>query len=171
MPVAREFCTDVLDRGSSQRLAMVLIIAVGSACAPPAPPAAEPATASTPADSQHAGITTPHGDHAPHHGGIVLMKDELHYEVVLDRAGRHAVWFTNAVRQDLPASVASKVEMVVTRPNASPEALILQIDDQGESWTAAGQPIAGEGVTVRLTFTSRGEPFEIEIPFVSPPPL
>jgi hypothetical protein len=96
------------------------------------------------------------------------MKDELHYEVVLDRAGRHAVWFTDAVRQDLPASVASKVEMIVMRPNASPEALTLQIDDQGESWTAAGQPIAGEGVMVKLTFTSRGEPFEIEIPFTPP---
>ena len=99
------------------------------------------------------------------------MKDELHYEVVLDRTGRHAVWFTDAVRQDLPASVASRVEMIVMRPNASPEALTLQIDDQGESWIAAGQPVAGEGVMVKLTFTARGEPFEIEIPFASPPPL
>ena len=98
------------------------------------------------------------------------MKDELHYEVVLDRSGRHAVWFTDAVRQDLPASVASKVEMTVRRPNAPPEGLTFNIDDNGECWIAAGQPIAGEGVMITLTFVSRGEPFEIEIPFTPPAP-
>ena len=72
-----------------------------------------------PADAQHAGITTPHGDHSPHHGGLVLMQGELHYEVVLDRNGKHAIWFSDAVREDLPASVASKVAMTVARPKAA----------------------------------------------------
>jgi hypothetical protein len=137
---------------------------MSAACS--APPAETPATTATPTDSQHAGITTPHGDHSPHHGGIVLMKGELHYEVVLDPKGRHSVWFSDAVREDLPASVASRVEMTVLRPNAAAETLTLAIDESGESWIAAGKPVSGDDVMVKLTFVARGEPLEIEIPFV-----
>ena len=93
------------------------------------------------------------------------MKGELHYEVVLDAKGRHAVWFSDAVREDLPASVASKVEMTVLRPNVKPEPLTLTIDESGESWVASGQPVAGSDVMVKLTLVARGEPLEIEIPF------
>jgi photosystem II stability/assembly factor-like uncharacterized protein len=127
-------------------------------------PEATPKPVTKPADAQHAGITTPHGDHSPHHGGVVLMNGEMHYEVVFDRAGKHQVWFSNAVREDLPASVASRVTMIVTRPAASPETLTLAIDESGESWVANGQPIVGKDVMVKLTLVTRGEPFEIEIP-------
>ena len=96
------------------------------------------------------------------------MQGELHYEVVLDPKGRHAVWFSDAVREDLPASVASKMAMTVMRPNATPEPLALSIDENGESWIASGQPVSGNDVTVKLSFVARGEPFEIEIPFVAP---
>jgi hypothetical protein len=142
---------------------MVLMLTALRCARPPEPPAATPAP--KPADSQHAGITTPHGDHSPHHGGLVLMKGEFHYEVVLDRNGRHAIWFSDAVREDLPASVASNVKMIVTRPAASPEFLTLEIDDSGESWIASGRPVTGDDVLVTVTFTARGEPIEIEIPF------
>jgi hypothetical protein len=131
--------------------------------AEPAAPA--PEVRQAPADSQHAGITEPHGDHSPHHGGIVLMNGDVHYEVVLDPAGRHAVWFTNAVREDLPASVAKGVGMRVARPSAAVEALSLAIDEAGESWIAAGQPVSGPDVVVSLGFEMRGEPHEIDLPF------
>ncbi len=97
------------------------------------------------------------------------MNGELHYEVVLDPNGKHAVWFSDAVREELPASVASKVVMTVTRPKAADEVLSLTIDESGESWIAAGQPVTGNDVMVQLTFVARGEPFEIEIPFVKTP--
>ena len=149
------------------RVHLVLGFMVLSACSQkPAEPVANRAT--KPADAQHAGITTPHGDHSPHHGGMVLMHGELHYEVVLDPQGKHAVWFSDAVREDLPASVASRVVMTVIRPGAPPEALTLAIDESGESWVASGQPMAGNNIMVKLTFTARGEPFEIELPFVRP---
>jgi len=148
------------------RYLVVAALLAGAACS--SPPAEAPAeTAKKPVDSQHAGITTPHGDHSPHHGGMVLMSGEMHYEVVLDRGGKHQVWFSNAVREDLPASMASKVVMIVTRPAASPEQIALDIDDSGESWVAKGQPVAGDGVMVTLTYVARGEPFEIEMPFVA----
>jgi hypothetical protein len=155
--------------GSARWFATMVLLSAATGCARPAEPPAATETAQ-PADSQHAGITTPHGDHSPHHGGMVLMQGELHYEVVLDPKGRHTVWFSDAVREDLPASIASQVEMTVMRPNAPGEALTLAIDDSGESWMASGRPVSGSDVMVKLAFVARGEPFEIEIPFVQQNP-
>lgn len=95
------------------------------------------------------------------------MQGELHYEVVLDRNGRHAIWFSDAVREDLPASVASTVAMTVMRPKARDEVLALAIDESGESWIASGQPVAEDDVLVKVTFVARGEAFEIEVPFAT----
>src|SRR5690606_15840573 len=119
-----------------------------------------------PADSQHAGITEPHGDHTPHHGGIVLMNGDVHYEVVLDPSGQHAVWFTNAIREDLPAAVARGVRMQIARPDAPAEALTLQIDEAGESWIAEGQPVSGADTVISLSFEMGGQPHQIDLPFV-----
>jgi len=135
-------------------------------CSAPAQPAAEPAP--QPKDAQHAGITTPHGDHSAHHGGLVLMNGEVHYEVVLDRTGKHRIWFSDAVRVELPASQAARVTMVIARAGAPDETLVLAIDDSGESWVAAGQPLAPGDVTVKVSYVLRGEPFEIEIPLSVP---
>ena len=150
---------------SARRFITAVLLVGCHACGRPAesPP---PAAIQKPTDQQHAGITTPHGDHSPRHGGMVLMKGELHYEVVLDPKGRHAVWFSDAVREELPASVASKVEMTVWRPNAPAETLTLAIDESGESWIGSGNAVSGGDVMVKLAFTARGEPTEIEIPFV-----
>ena len=120
-------------------------------------------TNAKPKDALHAGITTPHGDHSPHHGGLVMMNGEVHYEVVFDQAGKHRVWFSDAVREDLPASIAADVVMVVTPKMGAAETFALKIDDSGESWVADGHPLGG-GDMVKLTYKLRGEPFEIEIP-------
>lgn len=144
-----------------------IALAIGCDRAPERPAAAATAP-KPPADSQHQGLTMPHGDHTPHHGGMVLMRDDLHYEVVFDRAGRHRVWFTDAVRSDLPASVAGRVTMTITRPGAPPETLTLTIDDAGESWIANGQPVTGDGVTVKVTYTVDNTPYDIELPFFIP---
>jgi hypothetical protein len=127
-----------------------------------------PQTNTAPRDAQHQGITTPHGDHAPHHDGMVLMNGELHYEVVFDRDGRHRIWFTDAVREDLPASIARDVRMTIARPNQPLEALALDIDDAGESWVAAGKPVAGDNVMVKINYVVQGSPYEVEIPFLIP---
>lgn len=146
------------------RLGGLGAVVLSVACSTPAAPAATPAPKRN--DAQHAGITTPHGDHSAHHGGLVMMNGEVHYEVVLDRGGKHRIWFSDSVREDLPASVAAKVMMVVSRKDAAPEKIALGIDDSGESWVADGQPVTGDDVLVKVTYVTRGEPFEVELPFV-----
>lgn len=158
-------CRDLLSRATL----FAAIVSLATACErPPDRPEPTARVSAPPSDAQHQGLTTPHGDHTPHHGGMVLMRDDLHYEVVFDRAGRHRVWFTDAVRSDLPASVAGKVTLVVSRPNQPPETLALAIDDAGERWVANGQPVTGDDVTVKVTYTVDGTPYEIELPFFIP---
>ena len=134
----------------------------------PAAQAAPPAAASP--DPQHQGLTAPHGDHSPHKGGMVLMNGDLHYEVVFSRDGKHRVWFSDPVRAELPASVATGVTMVITREGEPPEVLNLAIDDTGESWLAAGRPVVGDGAYMKISYSMQGEPHEVELPFVIQPP-
>lgn len=120
-------------------------------------------------DAAHQNVRGPHGDHTPHRGGMVLMNGDVHYEVVFAKDGRHQVWFTDAVRSDLPASVATAVTMNIQRPGAAPEAVTLTIDEAGEAWVASGRPIEGDGVMVTLRYALQGEPLEIELPFIAAP--
>ena len=124
-------------------------------------------TPSGPADPQHQNVTGPHGDHSPHHGGLVLMNGDIHYEVVLGRDGRHRIWFSDAVRNDLPASIAQNVTLEIARPSAPVEVLKPSIDDSGESWVATSRPIEGDGVMVKIRYALQGEPLEIEVPFIA----
>jgi hypothetical protein len=158
---------DVVVRVSAIGVAAALAFTSCSRTPAAQPPVAQqspaPATPSTTA-------AVPHGDHNPHHGGIVMMKgDDLHYEVVLDPAGRaHRVYFTDAVREELPASVASDVVLTVRRPDAAEERIALQIDDAGESWVGSGRPVAVPAATmVRVAFAIQHEPYWIDLPFVA----
>jgi hypothetical protein len=134
----------------------------------PATPTPAAASAATPNDGEHAGLTMPHGDHSPQHGGMVMMNDDVHFEVVFDRAGKHHIWFTDAVRSELPATVASDVTLTVTRPDGPLEVLQLDVDPYGESWVADGQPIDGDDVMVKIAYAVSGTPFEVEVPFFIP---
>lgn len=154
---------------SGRCLAMVAVALMTAGCgqngSPDTPSSTPPASVG---DGQHEGITTPHGDHTPHHGGMVLMNGELHYEIVFDAEGRHRLWFTNAIREDLPASIARDVAIVVTRPGEAPENVPLQIDEAGESWVANGRPVNGDDVMVKISYSVQGAPHEVEIPFIPP---
>ena len=97
-----------------------------------------------------------------------MMKgDDLHYEVVLDPSGReHRVYFTDAVREELPASVASDVALTIKRPSESDEIVAMRIDDAGESWLGSGRSVTNPGATTaRLAFSIRREPYWIDLPF------
>lgn len=150
--------------GSRLHLVLGFTMLAAACSSPPPGPPVEPAGKAK--DSAHAGITAPHGDHTAHHGGMVLMNGETHYEVVFDKGGKHRVWFSDAVREELPASIASGVVMVIRRPMGVAETLPLAIDESGESWVAAGAPLDESGTMVTLRYSLRGQPFEIEVPFV-----
>ena len=77
--------------------------------------AAAPVEAPPPSVAQTVGSSMEHGDHNPHHGGVVYMYDDMHYEVVLDPAGHHRIYFSDATRADLPASAASRVTLTLER--------------------------------------------------------
>jgi hypothetical protein len=148
-------------------MAVVALVAASASCS--RTPSSEPAVTQAAAVSPPGpGGSVPHGDHNPHHGGVVMMKgDDLHYEVVLDQTGHdYRVYFSDAIREDLPASVASDVVLTIHRPDAADERIPLQIDDAGESWTGRGRVVAAPAAaSVRIAFTIRQQPYWIDLPF------
>jgi hypothetical protein len=154
-------------RFAAAAVVAALILASCNRTAPP-PPALNAVSPAAAASEGAGRSAVPHGDHTPHHGGVVMMKGEdLHYEVVLDPAGRdHRVYFSDAVREDLPASVASDVAITIKRPSEPDETVAMRIDDTGESWIGSGRSVANPGAaTARLAFSIRREPYWIDLPF------
>jgi hypothetical protein len=98
-----------------------------------------------------------------------MKGDDLHYEVVLDPTGRdYRVYFSDAVREDLPASIASGVVLTIRRPDAADERIALQIDDAGESWVGSGHAVSTPTATsARLAFAIREKPYWIDLPFAA----
>jgi hypothetical protein len=84
----------------------------------------------------------------------------MHFEVVLDRDGKHRVYFSDALRQDLPASVASSVTVTITRPGWSPETITASIDEQGEGWKADGAPVGAGDASARVAFVVKNSPMD-----------
>ncbi len=112
----------------------------------------------------------PHGNHDPKYGGVVLMNGDLHFEVVLRPDGRHQVYFSDAIREELPASIASSVDVTVTRPGVAPETVTLHIDESGESWTGRGRPVDDPAqTTARIAYTVQATPYWIDVPFMPAP--
>jgi hypothetical protein len=151
--------------------AIVVSVLLGSGiggCRAPADPPAPAASAATAPPATPA--AAPHGDHNPHHGGVVMMKGDLHYEVVLDdTGGSHQLFFSDAVRDDLPASIASSVVLTIRRTGGADEMIPLQIDSAGESWIGSGRPIgAPSQATARIAFTIHGEAYWIDVPVAKP---
>lgn len=94
------------------------------------------------------------------------MNGETHYEVVMRPEGRVELWLSDAIREDLPASLASRVEVTVTPGTGQPRRLPMALDDAGESWVGTGPPFpADPSTTVKVAYTLKGEPHEVEIPY------
>ena len=97
-----------------------------------------------------------HGSHDPKHGGVVLMSDAYHFEVILNPAGKYELYFTDMARNDLPATTAVKVTITVTRPGgAAPESIPMKIDESGEGWAGAGQPVENLETIARMSYWTK----------------
>jgi hypothetical protein len=146
------------------RLELALLLALAVSCQ------SEPKAPENEREPPAAPLTpVPHGDHSPHHGGIVLMDGDLHFEVILDPEGHHRVYLTDAVRAELPASAVDDVRITVLRPGEPPEPLVPKIDEFGESWVADGRPVSEEESRALVALSYQGAPYEIELPFLNPP--
>lgn len=158
-------------RVSISRTVLMLTLLAGGGCShEPQAAAAAPMAMATTAAANADPAAVPHGDHNPHHRGIVFMHGDMHFEVVLNRTGHHQIYFSDAVRADLPASVATAVTIVVTRSDGRPETLAARIDDAGESWMTDGKPVEAGDATARISFSTSEGPYWIDTPFVSSGP-
>ena len=106
-----------------------------------------------------------HTDHLPRHGGLVLMNGDLHFEVILNKEGRHRVYFSDAVRAELPASSASELTIAITQYQKVSEILNARIDADGKSWVAEGKPVDDVNAVARVAFAAQGRPYWIDLPF------
>lgn len=97
---------------------------------------------------------------------MVFMRGDLHFEVVLVPGGTHRIYFSDAVRAELPASTASEVTVSFSNGEAAPETLTAEIDESGESWVVSGSPLKGKEITARVSFVIGDEPYWIDIPYM-----
>jgi hypothetical protein len=107
--------------------------------------------------SRVAGAGGAHADHAPRHGGVLMMKGDVHYEVVVDFRGGFAIYFSDAHRRPLAAESVSAAVMTLMRDDEEGENVMLR-SGTGGSWVGAGPSIEGSEITVRVSFMMRGEP-------------
>lgn len=92
------------------------------------------------------------------------MNADIHFEVVLDAAGKHMIYFSDEVRKELPPTVASDVAMTIRRTNAAEESLVLKPDAAGTYWLAKGKPIKDPGAVAHVTYSYKGKPYWIDVP-------
>jgi hypothetical protein len=112
-----------------------------------------------------AGSTVPHRDHSPRHGGLVLMRGDTHFEVVLGRGGMCQVYFTDATRTELPASFASEVDIGLASLDGGRQNVPFQVDPEGKMWIGRLTMTSDPHAIVRVTYVARGEqPYWIDVP-------
>jgi hypothetical protein len=111
------------------------------------------------------GATVPHMDHSPRHGGLVLMRGDTHFEVVLNGNGQCQVYFTDATRTELPASFASDVDVGLATLDGARQSVPFQIDPDGKTWIGQLKMPKDSQAIVRVTYTAQGEPpYWIDVP-------
>jgi hypothetical protein len=107
----------------------------------------------------------PHGNHDPHHGGVVLMYGmDLHYEVVLSPSGKVQLWLSDGAREDLPASILSDVAVEIESSGGNREVVDMKIADTGENWEGQGAAVKAAGTVLHLAFVFRGDPAVVSFP-------
>lgn len=105
-----------------------------------------------------------HEDHGSRHGGFVMMFLELHFELVVPDEGGVQLYYSDAMRMELPAAVVSDVAIEIEREDYEIESVPMQISDSGDHWMGSSKPVVNPGSIVRVAFLFQGEPFVLDIP-------
>jgi hypothetical protein len=137
-------------------------VACGGPRASAAGSAAPPAAGASSGSQSPTAI--PHGDHNPRFGGVVYMNGDVHFEVVIGRDGRHHVYFSDAVRNELPAATATGVTITIMQKGRAPDVIPLAIDESGESWAGQGPRINDPDASARVAYAIHGAPYFIDVP-------
>jgi hypothetical protein len=104
-----------------------------------------------------------HGDHNPHHGGFVMMYQDLHFELVARPAGGVEVYYTDAIRNTLPAAIATDVTVEIERAGEQVEYVDMAISDSGDFWLGNTRPIENPQDIIRLGFLFDGTPLILDV--------
>jgi hypothetical protein len=112
-----------------------------------------------------------HGNHDPHHDGFVSMYLDLHIEVVVLAAGGVQLYYTDAVRAELPAAVVSEVEVQIERKRVKPETVTMSISAGGDFWQGRARPLTDPEAIIRVAFLFEGRPVILEVPARNLPPF
>jgi hypothetical protein len=110
------------------------------------------------------GETVPHGDHHPRFGGLVLMNGDTHFEVVIDKGGNCRVYFTDAVRAELPASIASEVTVDLAIGDAPRQTFTLKMDEGARTWDGRIRVSDDPQAVLRVTYVGPDGPYWIDVP-------
>jgi hypothetical protein len=143
---------------------MLAVLPLCGACS--SEPQSASASSKQPEEAPEDHAAAAHGDHTPHHGGTVYMKGDLHFEIVLSGDGSHRIYFSDAMRAELPAATASDVTLTFSGGEAPEQTLKAEVDASGESWIAKGSPAKGDGITARFAFVVDDEPYWIDVPYI-----
>jgi hypothetical protein len=124
------------------------------------------------ATANASGDPTMHGDHNPRHGGLVFMERDIHFEVVATTPGEYAIYYTDMMRNELPASIAADAKITILPSKGDPEIVPLHIDPTGKFWTGAGKIVTDKEATVRTSYVYKSKPYWIDVSYslVSNPP-
>jgi hypothetical protein len=117
----------------------------------------------------HAHEGEEHGNHDALHDGFVLMYQDIHFEVVAGTEGLIRVFYTDAVRAELPAATVSDMAVEIEFPDGRTVPVNMAISDGGDYWEGMGTPITDPKTIIRLGFVFGTEPLLLDVPFSAMP--
>jgi hypothetical protein len=125
-----------------------------------------PRTGSAAPDSGTAPVSgMAHGNHNPKYGGVVLMHGDMHLEVVAREDGHITIYFSDAVRRELPASVVSDLKVTIQRPGFRADQTEMKINDSGECWEGRAGYVQDRGTDLTITYKFQGELQQSDMPY------
>jgi len=107
--------------------------------------------AAVPAANAHNGV-----DDEPHHGGVVSVYRNMHFELAAKPGGGIEIYFSDAHGEPLPASAVSQVAVEIAHPGQKTEYVTMKIDPTGVFWTGPSRPLSDAASVLHVGFVVQG---------------